>query len=303
MKRAHEIGEIGEADVERDVGDRRVSSASRRAACRSRAAHQVLMRCHAEHAGEQAQEVKGADPRLARCALEINRPGASVRPSRAPPPPRGGVGGRRCGRACGRRPETSRRNAPQTSSPTSSRPNRCALRRSLCQFAEHHQLGQRRHRPRHTALERSSTRPSSGVKEKTGIRRHKSCGRACRELIAGMADQQRSGNQLERFTARAATKAAPAHIGNGVAAMHFDIRLIGWSGAAAIVEHRQRRRCGARSSGPSTAELSAGPPDAPRRGGGSARAARRARPPRNRRTSPRTSAHPRAARATEVCCA
>src|SRR5262245_63168821 len=72
MERAHEVREIAEADAERDLSDRaRVvgQKASRTAQPR---AHQVLVRRHAEHLAEQAQEVERAEPRLARGALEVD---------------------------------------------------------------------------------------------------------------------------------------------------------------------------------------------------------------------------------------
>src|SRR5215510_9255154 len=73
MKSAHEVRQVGKADVERDVGDGpRVIGEQ---ACRSPqpAAHQVLMRGDAEDAGKEPQEMKRADPSNAGGAFEIDR--------------------------------------------------------------------------------------------------------------------------------------------------------------------------------------------------------------------------------------
>src|SRR4029077_7570328 len=73
MKRAHEVGEIGEPDIERDIGDGAsvVGQQPRRMA--QPGANQILVWCHAENLGEQPQKVKRAETRLPRGALEIDR--------------------------------------------------------------------------------------------------------------------------------------------------------------------------------------------------------------------------------------
>ena len=69
---AHEVRDVAEADVERDVRDR--SSVAGQEACRAAepAADQILVRSHAEDAGEDSQEVKRAQPGRARHRLEID---------------------------------------------------------------------------------------------------------------------------------------------------------------------------------------------------------------------------------------
>src|SRR5215813_864839 len=61
---AHEVREVTESDVERDVRDRAsvVGQEARRVA--EPAADQVLMRCHAEDAGKDSQEVERTEPDL-----------------------------------------------------------------------------------------------------------------------------------------------------------------------------------------------------------------------------------------------
>ena len=73
MKRAHEIREIAEADVERDIADRtRIVSEKSRGAAQA-GADQILMRRHAEHAREHAQEMECAETGIVRGAIEIER--------------------------------------------------------------------------------------------------------------------------------------------------------------------------------------------------------------------------------------
>src|SRR5262249_21702294 len=72
-KGAHEIGEIAEADIERDVSHRpRIVGAQARGAAPARA-DQILVRRHAEHLREQTQEVERAHARFFRRPGEIDR--------------------------------------------------------------------------------------------------------------------------------------------------------------------------------------------------------------------------------------
>ena len=63
---ADEIGQIAEADVIGDVGDRAVVVGQQPRRVAQPRAHQILMRRDAEHAGEQPQEMERADARPAR---------------------------------------------------------------------------------------------------------------------------------------------------------------------------------------------------------------------------------------------
>src|SRR5688572_7799953 len=58
---AHEVGEVGETDVERDVGDGPVIVGQQPRGMAQAAAHEVLVRRDAEHGGEEAQVVPGAE--------------------------------------------------------------------------------------------------------------------------------------------------------------------------------------------------------------------------------------------------
>jgi len=59
-------------------------------------------------------------------------------------------------------------------------------------------------------------------------------------LVAGMADQDRPGHQLERSAAAAAAEAAFAHIGDGEGGMQLDERRVARCGVAPVVDHRDR---------------------------------------------------------------
>src|SRR5262245_36749783 len=69
---AHEVRDVAEADVERDVRDRSSVDGQEGRRAAEPAADQVLVRSHAEDAGEDSQEVKRAQPGLARHRLEID---------------------------------------------------------------------------------------------------------------------------------------------------------------------------------------------------------------------------------------
>jgi hypothetical protein len=72
MEAAHEIGQVGEAGFERDLGDRRfVRRQHARRAAQARA-QQVLVRRHPDHAREQAQEMPGAQAGLRRGGFEVD---------------------------------------------------------------------------------------------------------------------------------------------------------------------------------------------------------------------------------------
>ena len=128
-------------------------------------AHQILVRRHAEHAREEAQEVERAEPglagrggqvdRLVRVRVEPERglDGAAAVPRRARPARRG---------SC---PETSATKRAASSMPSSSSADVAPpSRRGLRQLAEHHQLGERRHAAR-------CARPSAAVADRVDERR------------------------------------------------------------------------------------------------------------------------------------
>ena len=63
-KRAHEIGQVGEADIIGDIGDRAVVVGQPPRRMAQPRADQILVRGDAERLREQPQEVEGADPGL-----------------------------------------------------------------------------------------------------------------------------------------------------------------------------------------------------------------------------------------------
>ena len=81
MEAAHEIGEVAEADVIGDVGDgaRHLRQQARRPP--QPRADKILVRRHPQHAREEPQEMKRAEPGLRRRALEIDGiPGMGIDP-------------------------------------------------------------------------------------------------------------------------------------------------------------------------------------------------------------------------------
>src|SRR5438552_8323815 len=72
MKGAHEVRQVAEADVERDVGDRALAFRQEAGGAAHARADEILVRRYAEHVGEEPQEVKGAEAALASRALEID---------------------------------------------------------------------------------------------------------------------------------------------------------------------------------------------------------------------------------------
>src|SRR6516225_12401488 len=69
---ADEIGEVAEAYVIGDIGHRLVVFGEQPRGTTQSRAHQILMRGHPEHACEQSQEMKRADPGLAGNVLQRN---------------------------------------------------------------------------------------------------------------------------------------------------------------------------------------------------------------------------------------
>src|SRR5262252_4525146 len=69
---ADEVGEIGEPNVEGDVGDGARVVGEQAGRSPQTGAHQVLMRRDAEHGRERSQEVKGAEPGRSRRRPEVD---------------------------------------------------------------------------------------------------------------------------------------------------------------------------------------------------------------------------------------
>ena len=133
MERAHEIREVAEPHVERDVGDRaRSSSASRRAAWRSRERTRYWCGVTPSTPENSRRKWNGLRPASPRRALEIDRlVRVRVDPERgldrAPPV----ACARPSGSAlCARR--RARRSAPRAAMPTSSRPTSLAPSAAAC---------------------------------------------------------------------------------------------------------------------------------------------------------------------------
>src|SRR5262249_904948 len=70
---AHEVREVTESDVERDVRDRAFVAGQEARGVAEAAADQILVRRHADDVGEDSQEVERAEPGLARHCFEIER--------------------------------------------------------------------------------------------------------------------------------------------------------------------------------------------------------------------------------------
>jgi len=72
MEAAQEIGEIGEARVIGDIGDRALILGQQTGGPAQPRADEILMRRHAQNFGEEPQEMKRAEPDLRRRGLEAD---------------------------------------------------------------------------------------------------------------------------------------------------------------------------------------------------------------------------------------
>ena len=181
-------------------------------------AHQILVRGNAEHVREQPQEVERADVRPARRRPPGRSAAANARRSRARFPPRGGDPG--LGRSgLARRPETTSTKRLANSCPTSSRP--ISLRPSAAACASSPSTinsGSGGAEPIRQISARSPiVSTSSGRQEERQALVAADVIVAADIFVAGMADQDRSGHQLEEAAAAAAAETALAHIGDRVA--------------------------------------------------------------------------------------
>src|SRR6266404_748641 len=212
MERAHEVREVAEADVVRDVGDRAlVFRQEARRAAHARA-DEILMRRHAEHGGEEAEEVEAGEAGLARRPLEIDLL-VRVRLD-----PEGGVDG---ATAIARRCRRPRVPAPGDDVDEAGGERHSGLfgteigrtvRGRLRELAEHHQLRHRRQSARAPHLRaadrvdefRRQSQRQAFVALRVLVRAH--------ELVARMADEDRSRDELERHPANAISEAALADV-------------------------------------------------------------------------------------------
>ena len=72
METAHEIGEIGEADIERDSRDGTLRIGQKPGCVTQARADKILMRRHAQHIREDAQKMKHAETAFPRDPAEIH---------------------------------------------------------------------------------------------------------------------------------------------------------------------------------------------------------------------------------------
>ena len=120
-------------------------------------------------------------------------------------------------------------------------------RGGLCELAEDHELGQRRHAsgmPEAFALARSAD------VERFDCVRRKVERQAlvaaivvlvrADEFVAGMPDQHRARDELERAAAAAVAEAAAAHVGDRERTVHFGKRQVVRARVAPIVDDSQR---------------------------------------------------------------
>src|SRR5688572_29864855 len=71
VKAAHEVRQVGKADIEGDLGDRLLCVGEQPRRMAQPRAHQILVRRDVEHAGKEPQEMKRAQPGRSRDAIEV----------------------------------------------------------------------------------------------------------------------------------------------------------------------------------------------------------------------------------------
>ena len=169
MEGADEIGEIAEADVIGDIGDRAVVVGQPPRRMAQPRAHQILVRGDAEHAREQPQEMERADAGLRGGILQVDRSDANWHRSTAPFPPRGGGRGRRPAPALRGLPgDHLDKAAGQHLADLVEADVAAAICRRLRQLAQHHQFRQRRRGadlPEPSRLRRRSPRPVPALRK------------------------------------------------------------------------------------------------------------------------------------------
>src|SRR5439155_150646 len=207
-------------------------------------ADEILMRRHAEHGGEEAEEVEAGEAGLARGPLEID---LLVRMRLDP---EGGVHG---ATAIARRGRRRRVPAPGDDVDEAGGERHSGLfgteigrtvRGRLRELAEHHQLRNRR---------QSARAPHLGAADRVDEFRRQSQRQAfvalrvlvrAHELVARMADEDRSRDELERHPANAISEAALADVREREAVMTLDERLVAGGDRAAVVVHDDRAAAG-----------------------------------------------------------
>src|SRR5262249_28082991 len=124
------------------------------------------------------------------------------------------------------------------------------FRDRLRELAKYHQLGKRRHAAARPNLRSGAERLEQCRRQRKGqtfIAEDMIMG--AHVLVAGMADEQRTGDELEESAARAAPQAALAHVGEREIAMLFGERCVAGPDVAPIVDDgdrlasKQRRDC------------------------------------------------------------
>ncbi len=146
MEAAHEVGEIAEADVVGDIGDRAPVLSQQMRRVPEPRAQQILVRGDAEHAREQPEKMERADIRTRGGVFQIDvvmRMG--IDPERdfngAPPIPR------LCWRRLARPPGHGLdKPAGEENADLIETDIAAAVSGGLRQLGHHHQFGQRRHR-------------------------------------------------------------------------------------------------------------------------------------------------------------
>ena len=238
VERAHEIGEIAEADVIGDVGDRTVVIGQPPRRMAQPRAHQILVRRDAERVREQPQEMERADAGLGGCVLQVDRlVRMGIDPQRRFHRAAAIAGGIRPGLARLARnhlDEAAGQHLPDLVETDVA----AAICRRLRQLAQHHQFRQRRcgtDLPDRAAV--ADRLHQLGVQEKRQALVAADVVMRAGIFVAGMADQHRSRHQLAGLAAAAQAETAFAHIGNRVARMQFRERLVIRPGIAAELGH------------------------------------------------------------------
>ena len=207
-------------------------------------ADQVLVRRHAEHLGEEPQEVEGAEPGLARRALEVDRlvrvrVDPERRLDRAAAVARAGAPGG-CAPAR-RRPRRSgpRTHRPTSSSPTSLRPSAAAWASSPSTISS---AAAARAPVRQTPSARRASRPAPARGGTTGTRRRRRDGRACRRTRR--RDDRSGPSPPPARTARpgSGSRSCPCARRRERSSRAARRRARPGPGAAAVVVHRQEAR-------------------------------------------------------------
>ena len=240
---AHEVGEVGEPDVQRDIGDRALFVGQKPCGAPQPRANEILVRRHAKRVGKDAQEVEWTHARGPCCIAELNfaarvRIDPAGRLDRAAP----------IGRARRARPVFPLRYGFQKACHKGhadfvQREVRAACGARLRKLAEHHQPGNGRHRARtprcirsaervhqlRSELERQALIPAVMMPVRADV------------LVAGIADQQRPGHQLERLAARVAAEASFAHVRERIAVVRLGEGLVRRGRGAPVVDDRKER--------------------------------------------------------------